>query len=696
MTDRTKKAAARRTVMFAGFLAATFLTHSTAFAQADGSAGRLVYDVTFFEPYAATTALQMVERLPGFLLDSGDSSVRGFGQAAGNVVINGMRPSSKSDTLSVVLARIPASRVLRIELAPGTVFGADYAGKPQVANVVLSADGGLAATFEAKFAREFTGSVLPTLSGSAVLTRGNSSINASLKLQSFAYSEDGYDRLVALPSMEELEYREVFRDSREPYKIGSIGWAHEVAQDRSAHLNAKVSIDPWNIDQTSQIALAGGGTRKDVFVQRHTWKTYEISGDITRPLFGGAIKLNALATNRDRMHDDWSGQYSGEQSLGGSAQQLDDLLEERVGRLTWSRSQPGGWQMEFGAEAAFNRLTSETNFFAIDALGERTRVNLPIDDAIVTERRGEAFVNLGRNLASDLYLDLGLTYETSRLEVTGDVNSERSLQFWKPKASLEWSAGDWHSQLSVARTVAQLDFADFMSGAELNDDRVNGGNADLVPQSAWEFLLSADRKLLGDGRIKVDLGYDFISQVQDRVPTSDGFDAPGNLGDGWRLTARATLDLPLAPVGIRGGRLSLTGAYVDTSVTDPYTLASRHFSGGLYSAINLFAYSASLRQDLGQWGWGVDVKGNSGTTSYRRTEEDRLQSPTPNISAFVEYRPSNSFTAAIGVENALNRSTRRWRDMFTPDRTSPLPSHQEFRERSSHRIVYFSVKKSLK
>lgn len=221
-------------------------------AQAASGDGRLTYDAVFFEPYSPANALQMVERLPGFTLESGDSSVRGFGQAAGNVVVNGQRPSSKSDAVSVVLSRIPASRVLRIELAPGVTFGADFAGKPQVANVILTEAGGLAGTLEARLVREFTGSILPNASASVLLQRGASSFTASAKLQNFAYSEDGIDELTVLPGGAPLERRDIFRDSREPYRIFSIGWAHEADEDRSSHINAKVSIDPWNIDQVSR------------------------------------------------------------------------------------------------------------------------------------------------------------------------------------------------------------------------------------------------------------------------------------------------------------------------------------------------------------------------------------------------------------------------------------------------------------
>ena len=42
---------------------------------------------------------------------TGQVDVRGFAGTAGNVVINGARPSTKAETLDVTLARIPAQRV---------------------------------------------------------------------------------------------------------------------------------------------------------------------------------------------------------------------------------------------------------------------------------------------------------------------------------------------------------------------------------------------------------------------------------------------------------------------------------------------------------------------------------------------------------------------------------------------------------
>ena len=62
------------------------------------------YDAKYFAQYAPRTALDIVSRIPGFSLELGNSGLRGFSGAAGNVVIDGQRPSSKSES-----PRIPVS-----------------------------------------------------------------------------------------------------------------------------------------------------------------------------------------------------------------------------------------------------------------------------------------------------------------------------------------------------------------------------------------------------------------------------------------------------------------------------------------------------------------------------------------------------------------------------------------------------------
>lgn len=681
-------------VRWAGLAAAALLCGVAApagAAQAPGADGRTVYEAAYFVPFAPSNALQIVQRVPGFTLELGNQEVRGFGQAAGNVVINGQRPSSKSDTLETVLARIPASRVARIEVGPGDLFGSEFAGKPQVVNVVTTAAGGLAGTVNGTLRRTYTGRVEPDATVSALIRRGQSSFNASAGYQAFPTTEEGFDRVTFLPSGDLKEYREKVNRISDRTAFLSGAWEHNGGANRTAHLNFRVSQNWFDLKQTNDVFPAGGTVRDDRLTQDYSRRDYELGGDVTRPLWGGGLKLVGLATRRHRENVDTSLNRVEGEVTGGFIQDLDNLQDERVLRLVWNRSDLGGWSVEAGAEGVLNRLDSDVNVYRIDPGGGQTRIDLPVDQAVVKEYRGEAFVNAGTALSKALRLDLGLTYEASRLTVSGDAEAERSLRFLKPKATLDYrDESGWRAQLSIARTVAQLNFDDFISTAELTNDRVNGGNADLVPQRAWEMLATLEQPILGDGVVKVQAGYNRVSLVQDRIPTPEGFDAPGNLGSGRMLILKSTIDAPLARLGIKGGRLTVNSSLIDTSVRDPYTLRKRQFSG-----YNAFAADASFRQDLGKWAYGATVYYNRPTYFFRLDEIDRPWGQQPYVTAFVEYRPSPKTTVTFSLDNATNASASRERTFFSPDRRTPFPDELEFRYRNKHVIPAIGVKHSF-
>ena len=659
-----------------------------ALAQSVDASGRTTYDAAFFQRFQPANALEVVRRVPGFTLEQVEQDVRGFGQAAGNVVINGQRPSSKSDTIEVVLARIPATRVARVEVGPGTLFGAEYSGKAQVVNLILTGEGGLAGTATGTLRRQYDGKLFPEGSISTLLRRGNSTFNAAIGVNNEQTSEEGYDTLRALPSGELLEYRRKINTIEDPNAFVSGSWDYKAGQFETARFNARYAFDRFRLSQTNQVLPTGGTARDDRLTQRFHFDEWEVGGDVQRPLLGGGVKLIGLATRRDRIDRELSLLRVRSDVIGGNEQQVRSQRDEAVLRGLWTRPDFHGWSVETGVEGALNRLRSKVDLFGFGAEGARTRIDLPVDDAVVTEYRAEGFANASRSLTAKLRIDLALNYELSRLTVDGDADAKRSLHFWKPKLNVDWRPGDgWRAQASIARTVAQLRFEDFISAAELANERVNGGNAELVPQRSWEALATVEKQVLGDGLVKLELGYTRTALVQDRVPTPEGFDAPGNLGDGTSKIARATFDVPVARLGIKGGRISGRLSYVGTSVQDPYTGEQRPYSGA-----SPFVYEVNWRQDLGDFAWGVGFSGDDPYTFYRRNELDTLYPGNPYITAFAEYRPTRSTTVTLSVDNLGDFSTRRGRLFFDPDRRTPDPFRVEDRVRNQHILPYLTIK----
>ena len=195
-----------------------------------------------FSGLLASNALEIVQRVPGFTLDVGSQEVRGFGQAAGNVVINGQRPSSKSDTLrrpsspgsrraGCCAGRVRAGRPVRLRICRA---------RPQVLNLVTHRGGGPrrhgrrpdpAATSPA--------AVAGRAASRRLLRRGRSSFNVSA---GFNNNRDVRGRLRPLTALRAEPCSNIGARSTSSRPLGrSAGsWEYAGGDNRTAHLNGRV------------------------------------------------------------------------------------------------------------------------------------------------------------------------------------------------------------------------------------------------------------------------------------------------------------------------------------------------------------------------------------------------------------------------------------------------------------------------
>jgi len=686
---------------------------STAAVPSNGTASRTTtYDAAYFAQFAPRTALDIARRVPGFQLDLGVTQsdlgavdVRGFSGTAGNVVFNGARPSSKAENLQDTLSRIPAQRVVRVEIGPGDLYGSDYAGKSQVLNVILSEASGFDANLTAATMRRYTGYINTDLQGSALIRKGQHTINLSAGTGRNKQLEEGTDTLTDEITGEPVEFRRKHNSyfNRDPFLAGS--WALEQSSDSAFRLNARWQPSRFDLTQDNRVTPADGPQHDDNLFQKYRDPVLELGGDVTRPLAGGALKFVGLATRRKRDDMDTYLQRDGliennAMVVGGFEQTVKAHRNETIGRLTWTRANLAGFSFEAGAEAALNTLDSTVDLFEFDENGDRVQINLPLDDATVKEKRGEIYFSMGKNLSPDLRIDGGMNYEFSNLKVRGDAFADRTLKFWKPNIAVDWKlGGNWHTRFSIRRVVAQLDFYDFISVAELSTDRVNAGNENLQPQRTWEFRAMAEHPILGDGLVKLDLGYDRISMLQDRILICDPedptdpetcFDAPGNIGTGKRAFATLTLDAPLSRIW-NGLRIKFDGTLQRTRVDDPITGDPRKFSG-FFPA---WQWNVDVRRDIGKWSYGFNVGDNQRFTFYRTDEFDTNFNGGPYSTAFVEYRPTARTAISFNVDNAFETSGNRERILFSPNRATPEDIVHELRERNRHISVGLTLKQSF-
>ncbi len=648
-------------------LGASVSLSTQALAQTPGSSK--VFPAEFFTAFNPVTVEDMVRRVPGFTLDNGDDR-RGFSGAAGNVLINGERPSSKIP-LSEQLSRISARDVLRIDLYSGGLDGADLRGQTLLVDVRLRPRGaGATNTYVVQAGvLDPTQSVNPVL----VITSGFRIADADIRLalQAQPSRRGGVEfekRLTGASGALMEQGSEHLQGSYWEYKLsGRASWK-PTARD-SLNLNAQVIPSRDGRHTFSETFNAVGArlrTEDSKVVGDRVWSG-EIGADWEHRLSPGAsFKLVGLAS---RKATGSSERYTVRPTSGGRRDTLVQRASksgEYVGRGVFTWKPARGHSLDIGGEAAFNYLDSRLAI-AVDLGAGPRPSSLPVADTRIEERRGEVYVTDFWQVSETLKLEASLSAEFSRISQSGDAAQERDFTFFKPRLNLTWSpAGPNQLRLLVERDVAQLDFTEFASAVSLFDGTVDLGNPDLQPERTWRAQVDWEHRFAPKGVLILSAFHDRVSAVQDQVPIAGQFDGPGNIGKGRRSGLRADLTAPLDAIGIPRGELRLNGLVQNTRATDPVTGRSRRFSEETE-----WNYSVDIRQPLPrlQLLWGVSYERTDSTQLFRLREQRTNHWDAPSIDLFVESTAIKNALVRFTVADILRPTDVRERRFFTPDRT---------------------------
>jgi hypothetical protein len=653
----------------------------------EASTGRVAYDAAYFAQYSPRTALDMVRQTPGFSLDGGDDR-RGFSGAVGNLLIDGVRPSTKSQSLEGILSRIPADQVVRVELLRGADVAGDASGQALLLNIVRTPTAG-SGVWEVGFERTSRDVFAPR--GEISYSGRNGNVEWGIGGSLFSQFRDlpgwrqFYDGAGAYTGRAETPSP---RDFREATLTGNV--AFPLAGGRLS-ANAQINWFRFHVDNGFlffDAADAPTGSLFNVFEEREPG--YEIGVNYDRDFGPWSLGLIGLV-NREAYESSEIGRE--EDGLGAVTstyvQDVEQDTGETILRATLARPLGARHRIEFGGEGAFNTLDQRLQFVEDTGGGP---VIIPIGNAnvLIEEERAEFFGVHTWRPTERWTLETRLAWETSTLTFSGDDNQVVELSFWKPSIQLSRTIGE-NNQLRfrVYRDVGQLDFGDFVSAAGVADDIINGGNTDLVPQTEWRAELGADLRFSGGAALGLTLTRSFVSDVADVVylPLL-GFDAPGNLGDGDITRLDVNFSTPVS--FIPGGRLTIEGMLRDTEVTDPLTEQTRIFSFHPESRLNI-----EFRQDISsrKLAWGVSYFREGEFQAYRFNEIDTSEEG-PWIDAFIETTAlPNDMRLRLTAANVANGTINRERRFFAPDRTGGV-SRIDLRERQFAEAPWFIVELS--
>lgn len=640
----------------------------------------LVFEPAFFRDAAPATALDMVRRVPGFVIAAGDA-VRGYAGTVGNVLIDGARPSTKSATIDVLLQAIPAAQVARIELIRGERAGIDRQGVQLLANIVRKASATATRTYTLSGYAYPDGVVRPAFRFENSHRAADRGWQGSVLLSTNQDESGIGTRVRRAVDGREIERARISIDAPIRGAEGRLSGDFPVAGG-TLRGNGSLTWQDYRTHEQLDFTLgpATGSTARNDDRIRTT--SGEIGIEWTRSLATRlTTKLLALATRKHVV----TGSRSDE---GGMASDYrgDGMADEGIVRVALDRSAATGIGWEAGVELAYNALDSISRF----SVGG-TEIPLPGGGVLMSERRGDLFARLKGTPSPALLAEVTLRGEASTLEQHDRASGQRysrAFGFVKPKLTVQWDiARRDQLRLRVEREVGQLDFNDFASSASLIQGTINAGNAALRPQTAWVLEGAWERRFGTDGAVTLTGRHQRIADVLDRVPIG-ALDAPGNIGGGTLDAVALRLSWPLDKLGIADARINLDGERRWSRVRDPLTGEWRPISGKSPFSGTLHA---TLDRPRLKSSWAIDVYFGE-TYAYRRLDEFRTTRDQPYVSFKWTYRPTTRLTIESSVENLLSRKRERDRTLSDARRDTGVILFEERRAYRSRSGLFLSIR----
>ena len=660
-----------------GLLTAALL--ATAMPAMAQDQGVTPYPAAFFASSHPATARDMITRLPGFVFDQGNDT-RGYAGSGGNVLVDGARPTAKTDDLETILSRIPADSVERIDLIRGSVPGIDMQGKNVIANIVRKKQETAQTILTVSNTLIEDGEWVPAARLDYRGRSGDISYEGSLARTVNQWDDspgNGYRRVTdaGLPPV---------YDRARSYGIMQLGWA--------AHggLTAPLWGGEWNNnvtlttgDYSSGIAYSGGGGSRFDNTQRQRNGEF---GSHWQGVVLGDVNLETLVL--ERIGDEHDSNTDAAPGLN-EAFFTNNTSGETIGRVTARHALLPDLNLEAGGEAAYNFLDGATSF-----VSNSTAVALPNANVLVDERRGELFGTASWKITPGWSLEGGVRLEYSNIAEHGDSNLSRSFFYAKPRALLSWDAdSDTQLRLRVELKVGQLNFSDFVASSDLNSFGVSGGNANLRPEQRWQYEAAIERHFLGRGALVLTALHEDITDLQDYVPIGGGLDGPGNVphAQSDQITLAGLIPLDWLDIGKAQLKPNVTLNF--SSLHDPVTGFNRRISGQ-----REFRMSWEFSQDLATWRstWGFGFQATDQQWhSYRINQVNKLVVHTPYSYFFWTYNPAPDWNIKIQGDNLTPYRFELEQQIYPgPRNLTALSRVQDVQSRTRPRLLV-QVRKSF-
>ncbi|MEL7200344.1 MAG: TonB-dependent receptor plug domain-containing protein [Pseudomonadota bacterium] len=672
--------------------AAVVLTASPASAQTENARTvREQFTPEDFTRFAPRTALDMVNQIPGFVIREGGRD-RGFGQADTNVLINGRRISGKSNGPVDALGRIPAASVERLEIIDGASL--DIAGlSGQVLDVILNSKGGISGRY--RYSPTLRTDDVPFRwgDGEISISSGGAKTEWSLSFENDQgrFGSTGPE-IVRDGAGQLIDTR--FEIDTEFFDQPGLQGSFTRTADNGNVLNLTGEVNAFIFDgrETSERTGVGQVDRERIFIATEDEFNFEVGADYAFKLGAGRLKLIGLHRfeNSPTVADVRTIFADGRPLEGSVFSQVANEAETIV-RAEYTFNQLGGdWQWSLEGVRNFLEIEAELEQFQPD--GSLSSIDFEGANSRVDEDRAETTLSYSRALTPHLQIQTSLGVEYSQISQTGPLGQVRDFVRPNGFVSLNWKPQeDLNISTRLERVVGQLSFFDFIASVNLNQDRVDVTNADLVPPQSWLAEAEVQKGLGGYGTITLRGFGEDITDIVDQIPIADGGQAPGNLPSARRFGGSLDLTLLSDPTGWRGLRWDVSLSLVNSSVTDPLTGNPRPISDE-----DIVELDMTVRQDFLPTNWAIEFRGgyNESARQTRLDEISVFRQRPPFAQFIVENKDVFGTTMRLRVGNIFGANNRFSRTIFNDRLTNDI-AFTEARDRTFGKIIRFDIEGSF-
>ncbi len=635
------------------------------------------YPPAYFTKFQPNTANDMVRRIPGFILQGGGNGDRGFGQANLNILINGRRPSSKTSGANEILSRIPADKVVRIDIKDGASL--DIPGlSGQVADIVT---GGSGLSGSWNYAMRFWEGTDPQIQDGKISIsgeRGNLSYVASFNSDEFKFTEDGIETFADAQGrvFEDRQEQLYFRQTRPSV---DLNLTYTPSNGHVANLNTTISYANSNrgADEKFVAITTRGDTGESVFNGGEDELEYEIGGDYAFPIGLGDLKLIGLHRYENSKNTDRFGLFQIGDIPFNQSFKRDTLEGEYIGRAEYSFGTSPRHDWQISAEGAFNYLDR-------DEFYQDTNTPLDFNNVRVEEKRAEGNITHSWKVSDrfDLQTSVGAEYS----EITVPTDGTDAREFVRPKGfiSASFAQSDTYTwRAKIEREVGQLDFNLFTDGINLTENFESSGNSQIVPTQSWnaEIELARQDSDVISGTVRAFI--DFIEDPIDRIRFLDGSEGPGNLDTALIYGIEANATWLLSSIGVDGLRIEFEGALRDSDIDDPLTGLSRQIND-----TEIWEYEIDVRYDMPNtpYAFGGGVERDRDSPFLRLDQSFDGYRNRPESYLFAEHKSLFGMTVRITAQGLFNEKIIRDRLIYEGDRRGDIVEIQNFERARGRRI----------